>query len=335
MGKNVVVEGFDNAANWVYRASSYNTTSYIIWQQGSGRFGGHSANCQYNSGAYVRWDYVPDAAIDCTLGFAYYNGIGNIRHYFFDSAGSVQMTIYINTTNGQVTVWRGNQATQIAQSSTGAVAHGGSVWHYLEISVHISTTVGTVTVKVDGATVYSPTGLNNQATGNANVAGVQIGEDGGQYQFLWDDVYVRNDSTFLGEQRVGTTLPASNGDTVNFTPSAGSNYQNVDEAGANGDTDYNYSTTVGDKDLFNVTSTSAGTHVNCVALTVVARKDDTGARTGKTALKTGGTVYNGTAVALPSTYAGLSKLYDQNPNTAADWTLSQAHGAQYGYQLDS
>ena len=94
MGKNVVVEGFDNAANWVYRASSYNTTSYIIWQQGSGRFGGHSANCQYNSGAYVRWDYVPDAAIDCTLGFAYYNGIGNIQHYFFDSAGSIRCIVF-------------------------------------------------------------------------------------------------------------------------------------------------------------------------------------------------------------------------------------------------
>lgn len=161
-----------------------------------------------------------------TLGFAIYQPLtsGNTVNYnlcgFWDYTGAqtVQVKIQLTgsfTTPGSFQASRG--ATAIGSPS--AAVFTFNAWHYIELQVVFSATVGTVTLKLDGNVVLNLTGQNTLATANAYANAAYIGSNSTTY---FDDFYVADmtgsaNNSFLGEIKVSGSLPTGNGTEMDYS----------------------------------------------------------------------------------------------------------------------
>ena len=116
-----------------------------------------------------------------------------------------------------------------------------------------------------------------------------------------------DNNTFLGSQIVEAVFPNSNAQS-NWSPSTGTNNAAcVDENPSNDDTDYVYSTTVGNKDLYGVTScTRINANIKGVQLNADARVTDT---TPQGLRPFGGQVITSRSLALYDLSGGRCSVY--------------------------
>jgi hypothetical protein len=215
---------------------------------------------------------------------------------------------------------------------TGTANVGVNVWQYLELKVVVSATVGTVELRLDGATSpdITASGLN---TGAVNVNEIVVGfVNAATY---YDDIYVVDTSgsaptnTWLGDSRVETLYPSSNGTNTAWTGV----YTDVDDpATFDSDTTYISSATPGDLETYGMTNLSVATGtVFAVQTNLIARKDDAGLRTIAPVIRTGGTDYAGTTTAtLSSSYLDYTQLYDRQDPVAADWSVTTVNAMEAG-----
>jgi hypothetical protein len=127
-------------------------------------------------------------------------------------------------------------------------------------------------------------------------------------------------------------LPNGAGASSGWTPSAGSNYQNVDEQPNDGDTTYNSTTTVGAEDTYACpASVPAGCAVYAVAVEADVRKDDAGTNDADALLRSGGVNYaSGSPLSLTTQYQRLTRIWKTDPATGAQWTVANANASQPG-----
>ena len=212
-----------------------------------------------------------------------------------------------------------------------------NIWTYIEFSATIGA-AGAFTVRVGGSAIWlTASGVNTQNSANATVNQVYLDDSNGGAPNIYDDLYILNslgaeNNAPLGEMRVYTTEPSGNGSSSSWTPSAGSNFGNVNQASPDDDTTYNFSDTPGQIDLYTSpaiapTGTVAGVQVN-----LCERKDDVGARTTAAEYKAlSGTSYTGANnFTLGTGYSIDRQVYDIDPDTGAAWTLPGLNGAQFG-----
>jgi hypothetical protein len=115
----------------------------------------------------------------------------------------------------------------------------------------------------------------------------------------------------------------------------GANWQEVDEVTPpDGDTSYNYESSVGDIDTFVTPGVSAASTVYGVQTNLYARKDNTGARQVSDIVRQGGTDYAGTTGTLSASYQFFSTLRNQDP-TNSNWTAANVNADEFGYKLVS
>lgn len=211
-------------------------------------------------------------------------------------------------------------------------------WQYIELKIKFDNAAGTVDLRINGVSAGSVTGVDTTNTGNAYIT--QISYRGGGSGYFLDDMYICDGAgadTFRGDCRVETLLPSGAGNYTAWTPSAGSNYQNVDDAYASapcpdGDTTYNSSTTPGNRDSFaygNLVITS-GTILG-VQVSPNVTKTDAGARSIKSFTRLASTDYDGAAKSVGGSYASYPELWLLNPNTSAAWTIANVNtDAEFG-----
>jgi hypothetical protein len=224
----------------------------------------------------------------------------------------------------------------------------GNVWNFIEIWPVINATTGSVTVRVNGVVLASVTGIDTKITSNLwwDQMGIASQTTGGlNVDTQIDDLYYCDTTTgagltpcntFLGDCRV-QTLFATGNDAVQWTPHAGSNWQEVAETAMDSDTTYNYSSTPGQQDTLDFGALAGTiTTIYGIQLTYAARKDDAGARSVKSVVKVSGTSYFGSTNSLPDgNYAYFTDQWILNPNTGLNWTISGVNGAAYGYNMVS
>lgn len=155
-----------------------------------------------------------------------------------------------------ITINRGvSPMTELYQSSV--ITFVPNVWYYMEVKCTVGAS-GYVEVRKDTVTVASYTGDTDNGGTTQIIGQVMVWYSPNQnmgYTGI-DDYYIADDSgsannDFLGDVRIDTLFPTGNGTTNNFTPSAGSNYQNVDDPTApDNDTTYNDGASVGDIDEY-------------------------------------------------------------------------------------
>ncbi len=271
-------------------------------------------------------------------GVAYNTASGVILGDFFQliDGSTVQISLAVTAT-GQLAIYRGGTGgTQLAATSAGYIVAG--IWHYFEVKIAFSNT-GTYEVRVDGnATPVLSSGsadTTNTANNYANV--IAISGNAGQGQF--DDIYLVNASggvnnDFLGDIRIEGRVPTGVGNYAQFTPSTGANWQNVDDIPPNGDTDYNSSATVNNKDSFahQALSSLSGT-IRWVSHFTYARKDDAGTRKTAPLFRISSTDYVGTDDTLSTSYQYFRQVYETSPATSSAWTVSEVNAAEVGYKL--
>ena len=239
----------------------------------------------------------------------------------------------------KLSVYRGQAVTLLGTTSAGIVAVGGE-WVYLEVKATIDDTVGSVEVRAYGSSLLSLSGIDTRNADIAGVAQIHLGHNTGAATSVlsFDDWYICDttgsiNNTFLATTtnniRIFDVAPNAAGDSTQFTPNTGTNFAAA--ASWDDDTTYVADSTVGHRDLYNLADTPSGAaNIAGVMVSYRARKDDATARSLALGLKSGGTIFDQTAVGLTNAYVTTNQMFESDPATSAPWTKTAVDALQLG-----
>lgn len=274
---------------------------------------------------------LPSSYSTVIFGWAYVENAANAGVDHFNIKAGSTLTCRVSITAGNKLQIKNSSGTVIA---TGTSDYFSGVWHYIEVKLVINGATGSVTVHLDGATEIATTTGN---FGSTNIDGFSLG--GASINGDFDDIYVADttgsapNNDFLGDSRVITLYPTSDGASTQWTPSTGTaHWSLVDETTPNSDTDYVASSTPNQIDSYGFQDVSASATVFAVQTNLFARKVDSGTRQVADLIRQSSTNYVGTTYTLASTYSFYTKLYDKDP-TNATWTASNVNADEFGVKL--
>jgi hypothetical protein len=316
-------------ANGAARYSSFDVASFQADRWGVANGAARIANADD-----VTCD-ISGAPATVITGFAYKGVItgGATGLVFFRDGSTVHVGLGVDAAN-RLFVFRATTGTVLGTAASALLA---GAWDYIEIKVFIHDTTGTIEVRVNGTAVITLTNQDTRNAGTAQVTNVFLGSSGVNSADICDwyiaDTTGTANNDFLGDTRVLELYPNGAGTYTDFTPSAGSNYQAVDETAQDGDTTYVESSTVGHKDTYAYTDLATSPTIKGAMLLILAKKDDAGARSIALTCKSGATEDDGTTAALSTSYVYYSKIWETDPDTAAAWTAANLNSAEFGVEL--
>jgi hypothetical protein len=257
------------------------------------------------------------------------------------ASGTDHVSITVNA-SGQILAKRGDGGGTTLGTSSVALSSGS--FAYIEVKAVIDNAAGAVTIRVNGSEVLAVSGVDTNAGGGSDVWDtIMIGDEGAGTSSAtrdFDDLYacdgsgsVNND--FLGPVRVKTIYPDGAGNSTDFTPSAGSNFENVDEALTDSDTTYNSESSAGDHDTYTYGSVGLSGTVKGVQVNMLVRSDGAGSETVAPMVRLSATDYQGTTQGLTTSYTDVFQVYETSPDTSTAWTVAEIDGAEFGIKLVS
>lgn len=258
---------------------------------------------------------------------------------FLDTATS-QIGVRFNT-DRTLSVVRGGWGGTVLATTAWQFTLGS--WFHLQFQCKIANSGGWIKLWINGELIIDTTGLDTQNTANASANRIYLkgscATQSGQY-VRFDDLYSGNEAGSLntapiGDAIVATLFPTAAGANTAWTPSAGSNYQNVDEVNADGDTTYNYTSTLNNKDTYtygNLPATAA--LVFAIQINPYLRKDDAVARACKSLMRVGSTNYQiGADKYLSTSYLYYPALTEIDPSDSLQPTVADVNGAEFGVEV--
>ena len=316
-------------------------------ESGGGTIGSYGRNSTsgYRTAAVADSDgaglAVPSNPSRLICGFAYKAASLPIAEkviFNYSESGTGHVNIRLRT-DGKFTAYR--NTTSLGTSSAGITA---AAYNYLELDTSIHDSTGAITMKINGVSVLSLSSQDTRNGGSGVITNISLaganstGPPGFSGYGDFDDFYLLDttggtNNSFLGDVRVQAIFPTGAGNYTQWTPSAGSNYQCVDENPATDDTDYNSSATANQKDSFafgDVTPTS-GT-VYGVQVNVVCRKDDAGSRSLRSLNRLSGTDANATAQTIGSSYANYAFIHETKPG-GGSFSITDVNNSEFGYEI--
>jgi hypothetical protein len=348
----LVGDGFDHYANWTTdmaaNADVWQAIANCVGVQ-TGRFTGSSAINLGNASVTPGTAQTITFANSTTI-WVNYNEILNattigsagthVGFRLLDGASN-QMGFWFNS-NGTFFVTNGLDSGTVLATSPQLVPNGTCPWHNCQVKVVINNTIGSVELRLNGATSpsWNATGLNTRngtATNQCN--SIILASNSASTGFM-DDFYAFNDqgsqpNTWQGEVKCATLFPNSD-NSIQWTRNAGStNFSRVNQVGSaqDNDTSYNSDNTVGHIDQFLITSLGVTpAAIVAVQTKMNHRMDDVGPHTVQMNLTSGGTTVNKTAT-VGASYVWATKTDVVDPNTSAAWTASGVNSAKPGYQV--
>lgn len=270
------------------------------------------------------------------VGFALYNisDVNSDRIISFYEGATEQCYLFINSSF--ILEFKRGDGTILA---TGTTVLQADVWYYIEVKVTINNSTGAVEVRLNGSgsAELSASGVDTQQSSNAYITKTKHMN---RTDYRWDDIYICDDqgsdnNDFLGDCGVDGFIANAAGDSTQWTPSTGSNYQNVDETQPDDDSTYNYSSTAAQLDLYNIPAANIAGTIFGIQLSNYMRKDDAGARTVKNAIKIGSTTDYGSNESLADSYLYYHTIWENNPDDAAAWEDADIDSLQIGAEIVS
>jgi hypothetical protein len=237
--------------------------------------------------------------------------------------------VYSLTPDYGINVYRGG-GSLLGSSAIGITTY--AVWSYIETYIKIDDSAGAVIVKVDGGEVINETGLDTSRYSGQEIQRICLAANNNQKTMRFDDLYV-NDSEFMGEIKVVTKLPNANGTYGDFAPSAGTNYEMVDEVTPDDDATYNQGNALGDKDSFTIPTSGIDGEIVGVQLSNYARKTGTKITGIKNLVRVGGNDYLGDEEFLGTEYNYRTTLHEVNPDTSNPWNKGSIEAAEFGIEV--
>ncbi len=324
------LDSFDSDTN---PANLYDSTNAVAIGTAYGRNSTQGLHKLMNNNGYVKKNVATMSEFYC--GFAVNiqqcTGTSDLFYVIDSATGTVQLELAVDS-GGHLSFLR--NGTTIGTST---LALSFTAWHYIEIHGKISSAAGIAEVKVDGiVTFLSLSAANTQASANANFGQIALG-GGSSAEYWYDDFYFLDAAGtpaggYVGDSIVSYKKPNAAGSNAAWTPSAGSNYQNVDEVPPDDDTTYNESSTAGALDSFNHDglATSVTNIIGCMMRARV--RNTSGAPVIHLAMKSGATLGESADIAVPAAYADVTAPFPTDPNTAAAWTVAGLNAAEIGYK---
>lgn len=256
----------------------------------------------------------------------------NATPFFNLWTGSTYQWGMVANIGGGIDVYRGNAATLLGSTAPGILT--ASAYNYLEIETAISTTVGSINLYLNGASILSLSGINNAAAGaGTSVNTIVLGSANGNWSGSVDidDLYEADTNTKIGEGWV-ETLRANADGTITWTPDSGANnFGRVNETLVDGDTSYVQTGTLNNQDLYDLANLSSSpVSIYGVQLVDFALKTDATTRAIALVAKSGGTTNVGGNFNLSASYQRLERMLTQDPNTAAAWLAAGVNALQSG-----
>lgn len=225
-----------------------------------------------------------------------------------------------------------NTGTSLGFTSPGVITI--NTWYYIELSVLISDTVGTVRLDVNGQTLLN---LSNQDTRNGTPTTfntIRLSSCLANITTYYDDMYLTDNTTPLGPQRIETLRPNADTAQKQWTASTGTdNFAMIDESPMN-TTDYVYTSTLNNYDLYDFNNLSATpSSISSVTAYALAQKDNVGTRAIAVPVKSGSTTNDGANVYLASGWTLSNRILETDPNTSSAWTASAVNSIQAGLKV--
>lgn len=262
------------------------------------------------------------------------------------AGGYPQFVLNFNAVTGVISVISGlHGGTLLAQSPTGAFVSGQ--WFYLEVGGVIGAS-GSVTVRVNGASVITAVAVNTYGSSGAPGASATVGGVAWvglynnyanafiQHMYFCDNSTTEN-NTFLGDVRVQSIFPSGPGGTTQFTPVGGAtNWQNAATVPPAPGTDYNTDGTVGALDNFAIGGLDPSfSTIKAVSVKTLALKSSSGTRAVASTVLSGATTGTGASTPLGTTAAVVAAIFPNDPATSAPWTTSGVQACKPGYTVSA
>jgi hypothetical protein len=260
----------------------------------------------------------------------------NVICVLYESS-TIHIKLRYNTSN-KIEVYRGSTLLGTTANTVPI-----SSFTYLEIKAVIHDTTGSIVIKLNGVTDLTLTSIDTRNGGTAGVIDqVHLGDPLTFCQNCKiDDFYIADTSgsapnnDFLGDVRIDTIYPTSDGNYLQFTPSTGSTHFDLVDETAPNTTDYNSSSTVNNRDSYGMDNLAAlssqtvyGVQVNAAVL-----KDDAGVRSLSTMVRSSITNGDGASVSLGTSQRYISQLYELNPNGSVVWTETTVNAMEAGVKV--
>jgi hypothetical protein len=287
-------------------------------------------------GSYAAQVASPNAFLEKTISSAaeYYTAFlckitfvvaGSFSICQFKSGSTILVAIKRNSASGKLEAYRGS--TLIATGT--ALINMNQVYH-LQVRANIHDTTGIVQVKVDGIVDIDFSGDTKPGT-ETTINAFLAGETAVNPMTIQFDNVVVDGAAWPGKTNIQAIRPNGAGNSAQWTPSAGSNWDCVDEVPAS-DAD-NVVTNANDQVDLYATGNLVGTVDSVVCVQVQARAVKEGAATPQNlalGVRTGATDYFSSDRIIPTAAKSVFNLWAQNPNTAAAWTKTEVDGVEIG-----
>lgn len=337
------IDGFDHYVTADLRASyKWNCVGNVSIGEGVGRRGSGCMSISGESGP----DYLVKTGTNQAtriIGFAvYFTGYstGNANMVNVVDVTTLQCYMGVNST-GHIYVGRG-PSTILA---TSVEILPLNTWSYVEFKFTVNNSSGVLEVRVNGASTgwINLTGQDTCANSNQYSNILQVGNVSPEVYsstLRIDDLYICNgagttNNNFLGDCRVDSYLPIEAGGSAQFTPSAGNNWECVDDTAPDEDSTYVQSSTVDHIDTYGFAEmTHTPSSIFGLQINAVAKKDDAGTRSIATVVNSGSSGdVAGTTQVLSTSYIDYTQIVEQDPNTSAAWTKSGINAATFGVKV--
>lgn len=315
-------------------------TAVTRWGDRSLKFNAASAYVERTGLANVAKRAIAFAFYSTNLASAS-NTIGNVAL----GDGS---SVYTGTQNSQVGITFENDGKIAAYRNRGvngatlgtflgrsAASHlVSNTWQHIQIVVEAHDSAGTVDVFVGGVLALSLTGQDTKQTATAQINSFALQSNGGGAQYVSDLVSIGYTggtiTSIVGDVRIGAVLPNGAGDNTDFTPSTGSNWQNVDDATQDGDGTRNESTGVGDRDDYAIPSFSITGTIFAVKIDSVLKKTDAATCDAQNYLRISGANFDQTQRAASTSYGIHGDVLELDPATASAFTTGSLAATKIG-----
>lgn len=236
-----------------------------------------------------------------------------------------------------------NASSQLYYSATSTVGTSTetislSTWYYIQLYVRVHDTTGQVIIKLDGVEVVNVNNVDTKNTGTGYINAVRYPNDADIYfgpHFFADAS--GSDFTALSAAILDLTLlvPDGAGNSAQFTPSAGSNWENVDENPVS-QTDYNESSTDAHKDTFAMeAATAAIDEVTCVVPYCIGERTDATAFSMNAIVRHSASEAAGADKVTALTMLEAKHYAHVNPSTSLAWTKSEVSAMECGYEAST
>jgi hypothetical protein len=283
------------------------------------------------------FDYQTTWIVHAAMAFGGSGDVDQMISLWDISVPACHVSLKYNSAFRRFDVYRGTSSpVQVYLGSSADNSVSASTWHHVIFKAVINDVTGAIEVRLDGATIINLTSVDTRNNGGSASGANQV-----SFSFCSIHDIVICDGTgaapyngIIGDMTVKCLIPDAAGSSSGWTPSAGSNYQNVDDTTPDTDTTYNSTAVAGTIDSYALPNPTLSGTCRGIQMTAFMRKDDAGARTARVRLYDG-TAYNGTTVNLADSYSKVDHIWPLHPGTGVAFTAAQLNAAEAGVELVS